>query len=134
MLKPANSIPFPFILDELSPLRLTVKRVFGFTYLYFGDILLCALRNSHQRPNSNGLWLFTTREHVDALGAEFPGLSRRQLWRSGNNAWVILPSTLEQFEEYAFKACELILSRDQRIGRLSRGKIRQSQPPQLDYY
>lgn len=67
------------------------------------------------------MWLYTTVEHVASLGREFPELSRRYLWRSGRNAWVILPSKLEGFEEYAFRACELILKGDQRIGRLTRG-------------
>ena len=113
---------FPFVLDELFSLRPTVKRAFGFTYIYVDDLLLCCLRDSTNKPGSNGMWLFTTTEHVDSLGAEFPELSRRYLWRSGKNAWVVLPSRLGEFEEYAFKACELILNRDRRIGRLSRGK------------
>jgi hypothetical protein len=117
-----NQIPFPFVLDELSSLRPTIKRVFGFTYLYLDDLLLCALRNNKKQTGSNGIWLFTTTAHVESLGKEFPELSRRYFWRSGKNAWVILPSKLGEFEEYAFKACELILNGDRRIGRLSRGK------------
>lgn len=119
----ANPLPFPFLIDELSPLRPTVKRVFGFTYLYLDDILLCALRDSANKPNSNGMWLFTTLDYVEQLGKEFPELPKRYLWRSGRNAWVILPSRLEQFEEYAFRACEMIVNGDRRIGRVSRAKI-----------
>ena len=111
---------FTFVLDELSVLRLTTRHAFGFTYLYFDDQLLCALRDSTKQPNSNGIWLFTTLEHAESLAHEFPDLSRRYLWRSGKNAWVVLPSRLGMFEEYAFKACELILNGDQRIGRVSR--------------
>ena len=117
-----NQLPFPFVLDELSSLRLTVKHAFGFTYLYLDDQLLCGLRDSTKQPGSNGMWLFTTTEHVDTLALEFPELSRRYLWRSGKNAWVILPSRLAAFEEYAFKACELILNGDKRIGRPTRSK------------
>ena len=118
--------PFPFVLDELSSLRPTVKPVFGFTYVYLGERLLCALRDN-QKQGSNGMWLFTTTEHVDSLWREFPELSRRYLWRSGKNAWVILPSKLGEFEEYAFKACELMVNGDRRIGRVSRGK--ENNPP-----
>jgi hypothetical protein len=121
-----SNYPFPFVIDELMPLRPTIKRAFGFTYLYLEEILLCALRDSAKRPNSNGMWLFTTREHVDQLGAEFPELPRRYLWRSGDKAWVVLPAKIEHFEEYAFKACEMIMNGDRRIGRLSRAKIRPS--------
>lgn len=117
-------LPFPFVLEELTPLRPTVKRVFGFTYLYLDEILLCGLRDGAKRPNSNGIWLFTTREHVDCLALEFPDLPKRCLWRSGKNAWVILPSKLDCFEDYAFKACELMLNGDRRIGRVSRAAVR----------
>ena len=119
----ASPLPFAFVVDELMPLRPTIRRAFGFTYLYVGELLLCALRDSVKKPSSNGMWLFTTRDHVDQLGAEFPELPKRCLWRSKENAWVILPSKLEEFENYAFKACDLIMKGDRRIGRLSRGKI-----------
>ena len=114
--------PFPFVLDELQPIRPTVKRAFGFTYVYLDDKLLCCLRDSAKLPSTNGLWLFTTIEHVDSLAREFPQLPRRCLWRSGDKAWVILAARNENFEEHAFRACELMLSGDRRIGRLSRGQ------------
>jgi hypothetical protein len=117
--------PFPFVLDELIPIRPTIKRMFGFTSVYLEERLLCSLRDSVKQPGSNGMWLYTSREHVDSLSREFPQLPKRQLWRSrsGNNAWIILASRLENFEEYAFKACELILRGDQRIGRITRGRF-----------
>ena len=116
--------PFPFVLEELFSIRPTIKRMFGFTSIYLDDKLLCSLRDSPKQPGSNGMWLYTTTEHVDSLGQEFPQLPKRQLWRSrnGDKAWVVLASRLEDFEEYAFKACELILKGDRRIGRISRGK------------
>jgi len=115
------TIPFPFVMEELMSIRPTIKNAFGFTYFYLGDKLLCALRDSTKQTGSNGMWLFTTTEDVESLGHEFPQLSRRYLWRSAKNAWIILPSRLAEFEEYAFKACELILNGDRRIGRISRG-------------
>src|SRR5436190_5746623 len=38
------------------------------------------------------------------------------IFGSGKNAWVVLPSRLADFEEYAFKACDLILNGDRRVG------------------
>lgn len=119
-IKSKRQVPFPFVLDELVSLRPTVKQMFGFTYVYLDETLLLTLRNSPKQPGSNGMWLFTTTEHVESLGQEFSELPRRQLWRSGKNAWVVLASRLENFEEYAFKACELILRGDRRIGRVTR--------------
>ena len=114
--------PFPFILDELSSIRPTVKRMFGFTSVYLDEKLLCSVRDSVKQPGSNGMWLYTTKEHIESLAREFPDLPKRQLWRSraGDKAWIILASRLGNFEEYAFKACELILKGDQRIGRIKR--------------
>lgn len=113
--------PFPFVLEELAPVRPTIKSMFGFTHVYLADRLLCSLRDSSKQTGTNGLWLYTTTDQVESLAREFPGLSRRQLWRSGKNAWIVLASRLENFEEYAFRACELILRGDQRIGRVTRG-------------
>ncbi|MEP6637660.1 MAG: hypothetical protein ABJB97_13130 [Acidobacteriota bacterium] len=115
-----RQVPFPFVIDELASLRPTVKQMFGFTYIYLDETLLCSLRDSPQHPGSNGMWLFTSTEEIDSLAREFPRLPRRQLWRSGKNAWVVLASRLEDFEEYAFKSCELILRGDRRIGRVTR--------------
>jgi hypothetical protein len=115
-----NPVPFSFVVDELMTLRPTVKQAFGFTYLYLDERLLCGLRDSKKQPGTNGMWLFTTTEDVDSLALEFANLSRRYLWRSGKNAWVILPSRLPEFEEYAIKACELMLNGDRRIGRITR--------------
>lgn len=113
-------IPFPFIIDELESLRPTVRNVFGFTHVYLEDKLLFSLRDAPTRAGSNGMWLYTTTEHADSLAQEFADLPRRQIWRSGKKAWIVLASRLGNFEEYALKACELILRGDQRIGRLSR--------------
>ena len=38
--------PFPFVLEELSPIRPTIKHWFGFTSVYLDEKLLCSLRDS----------------------------------------------------------------------------------------
>lgn len=116
-----KSFPFPFVLDELASVRPRLKRMFGFTHVYLDERLLVSLRDSATRPATNGIWVYTSIEHLESLAREFPQLPRRQLWRSGKNAWVVLASRLGEFEEYAFKVCELILNGDQRVGRVTRG-------------
>jgi len=115
-----KQLPFSFIFEELVSIRPTIKRMFGFTHVYLDETLLFSLRDSAKQPGTNGMWLYTTSEHIESLAREFPQLPQRQLWRSGKNAWVVLASRLGDFEEYAFKACELILKGDRRIGRGSR--------------
>src|SRR5258705_12205972 len=82
--------PFPFVLEELSAIRPTIKYWFGFTSVYLDEKLLCSLRDSVKQPNSNGIWLYTTTEHVESLAREFPELPKRQLWRvrPGKKNWV----------------------------------------------
>jgi hypothetical protein len=115
-----RQVPFPFVLEELVSLRPTIKSLFGSTHVYLDDKLLFSLRNSAKHSSTNGIWVYTTAEHLNSLAKEFPDLPKRQLWRSGKNGWVVLASRLAGFEEYAFKACELVLKGDQRIGRLTR--------------
>ena len=114
--------PYQFILDELLPLRPVVRQMFGFTYVYLDEKLLLALRESVKQPQYNGVWIYTEAEHIESLRREFALLPRRCFWRSkkSGSGWIILASGLEEFEEYAFHACELILRGDQRVGRVTR--------------
>jgi hypothetical protein len=48
-----------FVLDELRPIRPTVKSMFGFTYVYLEHKLLLSIRDSAKRPRFNGVWLYT---------------------------------------------------------------------------
>ena len=114
--------PFQFVLDELLPIRPTLRQMFGFTYVYLDEKLLLSLRASVKQPQYNGVWLYTEAEHIESLRREFPLLPRRYFWRSrkSGSGWVILSSNVEGFEEYALRACELILRGDQRVGRVTR--------------
>jgi hypothetical protein len=114
--------PFRFVLDELLPIRPTIRQMFGFTYVYLDEKLLLSLRESVKQPQYNGVWLYTEAEHIESLRREFPQLPRRCFWKSrkSGSGWVILASQLEDFEEYTYRACELILTGDQRIGRVTR--------------
>lgn len=115
---------FQFVLDELASLRPVIRKMFGFTHVYLDDRLLLSLRESARQPRHNGVWLYTEAEHLDSLRQTFPALPRHCFWKSrqGGKGWVILAATFEEFEEYAFKACELILRGDPRLGRGSRKK------------
>ena len=119
---PRRQARFQFVLDELLPIRPAIRRMFGFTYVYLDEKLLLSLRESARQPQYNGVWLYTRAEHIESLRREFPQLPRRCFWRSGKSGagWVFLAAGSEEFEEYAFRACELILRGDQRIGRVTR--------------
>src|SRR5215207_7968258 len=119
---PQRQSPFQFVLDELLPVRPVVRRMFGFTHVYLDERLLLSLRESAKQPKYNGVWLYTEAEHIESLRGEFPSLPRRCFWRSkkSGSGWVILAAELEDFEECAYRACELILRGDRRVGRVTR--------------
>ena len=122
-MQPAKKrLPFQFVLDELLAIRPDVRQVFGFTHVYLDQMLLLSLRDNPNQPRFNGVWIYTQSEYFDSLQRYFPALPKRCFWRSKKtgNGWIILPAGQEDFEEYALKACELILQADKRIGRLSR--------------
>ena len=116
---------YQFILDELLPIRPVVRRAFGFTYIYLDDKLLLSFRESDKQPGYNGVWLYTEAEHIESLRKEFVELPRRYFWRSrkSGSGWVILPWGQEGFEEYVYRACELVLSGDRRLGRVGRARL-----------
>jgi hypothetical protein len=119
---------FQFVLDELMPIRPIIKQMFGFTYVYLDEKLLLALRDANKKLNTNGIWIFTEAEHLESLRLEFPALARQSFWKSGTNGWVILAAKNENFEEYAFRVCELILLGDRRFGRMTRGSWKRPSP------
>jgi hypothetical protein len=122
-MQPAKKrLPFQFVLDELLPIRPDVRQVFGFTHVYLDQKLLLSLRDNRCQPRFNGVWIYTQSEHLESLRRHFPALPKRCFWQSkkSGNGWIILPASQEDFEEYALKACELILQADKRIGRFSR--------------
>src|SRR4051812_2315279 len=112
-----SRLPFQPILDELFSIRPVVRKMFGFTYVYFDEKLLISIRESTKQPRYNGVWVYTEAEHIESLRREFPSLPRNCFWRSkkSGSGWVIVPASLPEFEEYAFKVCELILRSDKRI-------------------
>ena len=113
---------FQFVIDELLPIRPAIKQAFGLTYVYLDEKLIISLRDSVKQPQYNGVWLFTQAEHIESLRGEFPLLPRRYFWRSkkSGSGWVILSSTLEDFEDYPLQGVRADSPR--------RSKNRQSEP------
>jgi hypothetical protein len=58
------------------------------------------------------------------LRREFPSMRSIQLFGKEVTGWQVLPADAADFEEAAIRACELIIARDPRIGKVpkSRGK------------
>jgi hypothetical protein len=77
------------------------------------------------RPNhaaDNGVWLATTEEHHETLGQEFPNMRSIQFLAKGTTSWQLLPADAPDFEPAALRACELIVARDPRIGKVPKSR------------
>jgi hypothetical protein len=96
--------------------------MFGCTAVYVGDKIVFALRDKPTYPRDNGVWLATTRDHHASLREEFPNMRTIGLLGEEVSSWQVLPIGAPDFEESVIRACELICSGDQRIGKLPAGK------------
>jgi hypothetical protein len=134
MRKPANekffpvkhrkSAPYEFVLEALSPLPIETRSMFGCLAVYVGDKIVLMLREKQKQKEDNGVWLATTKEHHQTLQREFPCMRSIQLLGKEVTGWQVLPADAPDFESMAVHACELILARDRRIGKVPKGRPR----------
>ena len=109
--------PYEFVLDALASLSPVTRPMFGCLAVYVREKIVLILRD---RPDDadNGVWLATTAEHHDSLRKEFPHMRSIQLFGTEVTSWQVLPADAGDFEESAMRACDLVLARDSRIGRV----------------
>jgi hypothetical protein len=92
--------------------------MFGCLAVYVGDKIVLILRDRRDATADNGVWLATTVEHHESLRQEFPNMRSIQVFRTKVTGWQVLPADAPDFEESALAACELIVARDPRIGKV----------------
>ncbi len=95
--------------------------MFGCLAVYVGEKIVVILREKSNQAQDNGVWLATTREHHNSLRSEFPNMRPVELL-GPVTGWQVLPAGAPDFEESALRACELILARDPRIGKIPKKK------------
>lgn len=117
-LKQRKPVPFEFVLDALSSLSPRTNPMFGCLAIYVGPKIMLILRDKPAPARDNGVWLATTKEHHESLRREFPNM--RSIGVLGNDVtgWQVLPAEAADFEEAALHACDLVLARDPRIGKV----------------
>ena len=117
--------PFPFVLESLAALQPEVRRMFSGFAVYVGDRIVCMLRDHVKSPRDNGVWLVLA-DGIDpadkGLRREFPSLRRIELLGGKIGHWLLIPSDGEEFEVEAGRACELLLRRDARLGRVPKSR------------
>ncbi len=124
--KPRSRVPHEFVLDALESVNPVTKPMFGCLAVYVKEKVVLILRDHRDHPADNGVWLATAPEYHDSLRREFPHMRSIQMFRTPMTSWQILPADVTDFEESALHACELVLARDPRIGRVP-GRRRVSQ-------
>ncbi|MGO9127002.1 MAG: hypothetical protein ACLP6G_19220 [Terriglobales bacterium] len=117
-IKQRKPVPYEFVLDAIAPLSPETRSMFGCLAVYVEDKIVLILRDKPDQPGDNGVWLATTEEHHQSLRREFPNMRSIQVLRKKVTGWQVLPSDAQDFEAAAQRACELVLARDPRIGKL----------------
>jgi hypothetical protein len=123
---PRKAPPHEFVLDALASASPVTRPMFGCLAVYVKDKIVLILRDSRHDTADNGMWLATSAEHHDSLHREFPHMRSIQMFGTSVTSWQVLPADASDFEESAMRACELVLARDPRIGRVpsTRRKVR----------
>jgi len=96
--------------------------MFGCLAVYIEDKIVLILRDRHDSPQDNGVWLATTAEHHASLQREFPSMRSIRIFGRQTTHWQVLPADAADFEEAALRACALILARDPRIGKVPKSR------------
>ena len=113
-----KSVPHEFVLDALAALSPRTRPMFGCLAVYVEDKIVVILRDKPTHIDDNGVWLATSHEHHAALLPEFPSMRSVGLLGKKVTGWQVLPAECVDFEESAIHACELVLARDPRIGKI----------------
>jgi hypothetical protein len=101
--------------------------------VYIGDTIVLMLRDSPKHPEDNGAWLvFSETANLDdpRIRRDFPSIRLIGLLGGKIGHWRLLPADSPTFESEALHACELLLKRDARFGRVPQSrKTRPRRPP-----
>ena len=116
--KQRKVVPHRFVLEAIAALSPRTHPMFGCLAVYVEDKIVLVLRDKHAQIADNGVWLATTAEHHESLRREFPNMRSIQVLGKKVTGWQVLPASASDFEEAALRACELILARDPRIGKV----------------
>ena len=122
--KQRKGAPHQFVLDAMEPLAPRTRRMFGCLAIYVQEKIVLILRDRGKPPEDDGVWLATTEEHHESLRREFPSMRSIQLFGKEVTHWQVIPADAHDFEEAALRACELIAARDNRIGKVPKGRKR----------
>src|SRR5260221_5677371 len=114
--------PHAFVLEALAEAEPRTNPMFGCLAVYVGEKIVLILRDRPKYPKDNGVWIATTLEHHESLRREFPNMRSLGLFGKKVTGWQVLAADASDFEEAALRACELVIARDPRIGKVPKAK------------
>ena len=120
-----KSPPYPFVLEALAPLDPEVHPMFSGFAVYIADKIVAMLRDSPKAPEDNGLWLVlseTTDPGDPSLRRELPSLRTIGILGGKIGHWLLVPVDGPDFEAESLHVCELLHSRDPRLGRIPKSR------------
>ena len=113
-----RKVPHEFVLEAIAGLSPHTRSMFGCLAVYVGARVVLILRDRRDSTPDNGVWLATTEEQHASLRRDFPNMRSIQVFGKPVTGWQVLPADAPDFEEAALLACDLILARDPRIGKV----------------
>jgi len=116
--KRRKAVPHEFVLDAIAALSPQTRPMFGCLAVYIQEKIVLILRDKRDKTADNGVWLATTEEHHESLRREFPNMRSIRVLGKKVTGWQVLPADAPDFEQSSLRACELIVARDPRIGKL----------------
>lgn len=117
-----KAVPHEFVLDALVALSPRTNPMFGCLAVYVEEKIVLILRDKPGSSPDNGVWLATTQEHHESLRREFQNMRSIAVLGKKVTGWQVLPADAPDFEEAAHHACELVLARDPRIGKVPKSR------------
>ena len=99
--------------------------------VYVEEKIVLMLRDSPKQPKDNGVWLvfLETANLADpGIREDFPSLRLIDLLGGKIAHWRLIPADSSTFESEALHACELLLKRDGRFGRIPQSRQTPTKP------
>src|SRR5262245_59564800 len=121
--KPRKRIPHEFVLEALAEVAPRTNPMFGCLAVYVGEKIVMILRDKRDKTAADdGVWLATTKDHHESLRYEFPNMRSIAVFGKRITGWQVLPTDTPDFETAALRACELVIAKEPRIGKVPQKK------------
>ena len=126
--KPRKSAPHQFVLDALASLSPTTRAMFGCLAVYVvGQDCPHTPRQAQRYRRQRSVAGDHRRTSRQSVAASSRTCDPFRVLGKGVTGWQVLPADAPDFEEASLRACELIIARDSRIGKVPGARRRSRQ-------